>query len=187
MSYENISGKSSNALGVLMTMIRAAATSFILLHPNEVNYGRGLDPTFKLVVELMLSVSVFMMIVFARWVLFPPVIFSYDDKGFTYKPNGVSFGFIEWRDVLEIREIAITVKKPYMGTVQEKVLSVIFKDPQEYINKMHFLIRPIISLRFKMSGSPLVLNSRDLGKNPSEVLAEIEKYVPVVADGAGAK
>jgi hypothetical protein len=186
MNYKNFSSRSNNLLGILMTMIMAAATSYILLHPDQVNHGKGLDSTFKLVVELMLSVSVFLMIVFARWMLFPPVIFSYDDKGFTYKPNGVSFGFIEWRDVLEIREIFITVKKPYMGTVQEKVLSVIFKDPQEYISKAHILIRPIISLRFKMSGSPLVLNSRDLGKNPSEVLAEIEKYVPVVADGAGA-
>jgi hypothetical protein len=187
MSYEKLSSKSNNALGVLMTMILATATGYILLHPEQVNHGKGLDSTFKLVVKLMLTVSVFLMMVFARWMLFPPVIFSYNDKGFTYKPNGVSFGFVEWCDVLEIREISIMIKKPYVGTIQEKVLSVIFKNPQEYINKAHFLIRPIISLRFKMSGSPLILNFRDLGKNHSEVLAEIEKYVPFIVEDANAK
>ena len=187
MSYENLSSRSNNLLGILMSLFLAGASGYILLNQDQVNYGQGLDSTFKLVVKLMLVFSVLLMINFIRWAIAPPVIFSFDEKGFTYKPNGVSAGFIEWQDVSEIREITVTVKKPYTGVMQAKVLSVVFKDPQEYINKAHPFIRPIISLRFKMSGSPLVLKFSDLGKNPLEVLATIEKYVPVVLNGAAAK
>jgi hypothetical protein len=186
MNYKNLSSRLNSVLGIFMAMILAAAASYILLHQDQVNNGRGLDSTFKIVAELILLVSVLLMINFIRWMIFPPVIFSFDDKGFTYNPNGVSFGFIEWQDVSEIREIAITVKKPDLLPVQENVLSVILKDPLEYINKANIMMRPIISLRFKMSGSPLIMNFKDLGKNPLEVLANIEKYVPVIINGSDA-
>jgi hypothetical protein len=178
MKYENKLRNNNYIIGILFSIIIISFASYILLNPDQMNNGKGLDSTFKLVAQIMLLTAVLLMFLFIRSAMSPPIIFSFDNNGFTYKPNGVSFGFIEWQDVIEIREISIIVTKGIQ--VEESVLNVVLKEPIKYIKKVNIFIRPLLFLRYKMTNSPVIINTCDLGKEPLEILAQIEKFVPVI-------
>lgn len=178
MKYENKPRGYSYLIGILFSIIIISFASYMLLNPEPKGNWKGIDSTFKLVAQIMLATAVLLFFFFIRSAISPPIIFSFDNNGFTYKPNGVSFGFIEWQDVKEIREISIIVTKGIQR--EEIVLNVVFKDPIKYIKKVNIFMRPILFLRYKMTNSPLIINPGDLGKEPLEILAQIEKFVPVI-------
>lgn len=64
--------------------------------------------------------------------------------------------------------------------VEESVLNIVFKEPIKYIKKVNIFIKPLLFQRYKMTNSPVIINTCDLGKEPLEILAQIEKFVPVI-------
>ncbi len=80
-----------------------------------------------------------------------------NDEGITDNSSGASAGLILWKDIIEIRKIAV---------LNQSFLMIIVKNPEEYINRQTGLIkRRLMGINYKTYGSPINISPNGLKCN----------------------
>jgi hypothetical protein len=119
----------------------------------------------------------FLAVHWVRALVVNPAMLELDDQGFTYCPAGVSTGLIAWRDVMELRDITVTVGGSGYGPEPTPVLAVVLHDPEAYRARFPALLRPLLQARQGLSGTSLVIDLNHLGPRRAEVRAAMEAHI----------
>jgi hypothetical protein len=149
------------------------ASLFVWEYPAD--EAPGVVPT--VVFSLLTLVSAFLAVHWLRNVVRNAPVFTLDDEGFTYCPGGVSTGLIRWRDVVEIRDITVTVGGSGYGPEPQAAVGIVLRDPGAYLARFPAALQPLLQLRAGLSGTPLVLETASFGKRLPEVRRAMDEQL----------
>ncbi|AEE53344.1 hypothetical protein Halhy_5519 [Haliscomenobacter hydrossis DSM 1100] len=92
-----------------------------------------------------------------------------DDEGLTDNSSGVSAGQILWADIEDISVLEIQ---------RQKLIMLQVKNPQDYIDKQPSgLKRKLMTMNFRMYGTPLSISSNGLKISFDELLKMLNDYL----------
>jgi hypothetical protein len=94
--------------------------------------------------------------------------FVVNRQGFLFRPTGLAFGWVDWADVIDVRE----------GRTRGGVLlSIKLRDPQKYIARGNWLQRLAKAINWLLSGSPVAFTTGSLQADPAELVLLIRKFL----------
>ena len=93
--------------------------------------------------------------------------FILSNTGITDNSSGFSAGFVAWNEIIGF---------DVYQTHNQKMLVVLLKNPEKYIEIGSSIRRTLIKASYKMSGSPVVITSSSLKINFDELLKSCNEY-----------
>ncbi len=106
-----------------------------------------------------------------------PDVLVINENGFAYNPGGVSSGFMEWKNVAEIKftEVRTTVGQ-LPGPVWERVLAIKFKDPSIYQEQYNPIVKGLMNLNKNMYDADIFFRLSTFGNKGDEVYSLMSRY-----------
>lgn len=138
--------------------------------------GHGFSGGWRIMIGGASALGLFMCGVSVYRLIFNPVYFAISDEGFFYSPGGVAPGLIRWADVVELKEE--TVLTGGNGpNAHSPVLSVVLRNPEEYIARYPKLFAPLLRLRATTNSSPVLISIADFRSDYPRVKALMEERI----------
>lgn len=134
-------------------------------------------PTMMYVVGgFVCAAGTFLFIYFFKSFCKPHVIIRLDNNGFEYKPAGASFGFIQWTEVEDIRDVQVLSNN---GRQARTVicLGVALKNPKEFRKKFSWFKRNTLGANESMYGVSVLIQPSTLGKRFAGVKQIMEEQL----------
>lgn len=180
--YEKRAPRWIHFICLLLTIVLVGTMAYFVFlqepssHPFE--QSEEIDAGGKMIFGFLILIGVFMTGVFAYRLLKNPAYFVITEEGFEYSPGGVSTGLIRWGDIAEFREEnVITSHSGIGGPAIEVALSVVLRNPEEYVARYPKVLKPLFAVRQAMNSSPLLMRPSDFGRDYQSILTIMREQV----------
>lgn len=90
-----------------------------------------------------------------------------DQHGITDNSTGINVGFIPWGDIITLKEAK--------NFLNYKLIVLIVRNPDEYINKSGWISQGGLQAQYKQFGSPIVISAGNLEYDTEELITMLNK------------
>jgi hypothetical protein len=125
-------------------------------------------------------VIAFLTVVFGSRFVRPPRILLITKDGFEYAPAGVSFGFIKWNEVRELRDETVQTNVASIRGLRP-VTAVVLRDGEAFQQRFNGTARLLFQGRVARNSSPILIPKGEFGRDHDNVITKMREMV------AGAK
>lgn len=177
--YEHRPARWPHAVAFLATLALVTIFVDLVILPEAdllpLKTEEEIDPVGQVVFGFFTLIGLFLLGVFGYRFVRNPWTFRLTDEGFEYNPAGVSSGFIRWDEVVEIKPVP--VKMNFGGPRTLMVVGVVLKDPHSYVARHPAALGVLFDYRRYESGTPLVFQFREFGRDHDRVVALMQEQV----------